>query len=81
MPGYDAVQWFGIAVPTGTPREIINRLNEEIRGILALPEVRARFTELGFDVVGDKPEEFAAFLRAENAKWKKIADVAGTKLD
>jgi tripartite-type tricarboxylate transporter receptor subunit TctC len=81
VPGYDAVQWFGIAVPTGTPREIIHRLNEEIRGILALPEVRARFTELGFDVVGDKPEEFAAFLRAENAKWKKIADVAGTKLD
>ncbi len=81
VPGYDAVQWFGIAVPTGTPREIINRLNEEIRGILAMPEVRARFTELGFDVVGDKPEEFAAFLRAENAKWKKIAEIAGTKLD
>jgi tripartite-type tricarboxylate transporter receptor subunit TctC len=81
VPGYDAVQWFGIAVPSGTPREIIHRLNEEIRGILALPEVRARFTELGFDVVGDKPEEFAAFLRAENVKWKKIAEIAGTKLD
>jgi tripartite-type tricarboxylate transporter receptor subunit TctC len=81
VPGYDAVQWFGIAVPTGTPREIVNRLNDEIRAILAMPEVRARFAELGFDVVGDKPEEFAAFLRAENAKWKKIADIAGTKLD
>ena len=81
VPGYEAVQWFGIAVPTGTPREIIGRLNDEIQAILALPDVRARFADLGFDVVGDKPEEFAAFLRAENAKWKKIADVAGTKLD
>jgi tripartite-type tricarboxylate transporter receptor subunit TctC len=81
VPGYEAVQWFGIAVPAGTPKEIIQRLNSEIRAILALPEVRARFTELGFDVVGDTPEEFAEFLRSENAKWKKIADIAGTKLD
>jgi tripartite-type tricarboxylate transporter receptor subunit TctC len=81
VPGYEAVQWFGIAVPTGTPREIIQRLNDEIRAILAMPEVRARFAELGFDVVGDKPEEFAAFLRAENAKWKKIAEISGTRLD
>ena len=81
VPGYEAVQWFGIAVRTGTPKEIIQRLNSEIRAILAMPEVRARFTELGFDVVGDTPEEFAAFLRAENAKWKKIADITGTKLD
>jgi tripartite-type tricarboxylate transporter receptor subunit TctC len=81
VPGYDAVQWFGIAVPTGTSKEIVRRLNDEIRGILALPEVRSRFTELGFDVVGDTPEEFAAFLRAENVKWKKIAEIAGTKLD
>jgi tripartite-type tricarboxylate transporter receptor subunit TctC len=81
VPGYEAVQWFGIAVPSGTPREIIDRLNGEIRAILALPEVRARFGELGFDVVGDSPEEFAAFLRTENAKWKKIAEVSHTRLD
>jgi tripartite-type tricarboxylate transporter receptor subunit TctC len=81
VPGYEAVQWFGIAVPTGTPKEIIDRLNTEMRAILAMPEVRARFAELGFDVVGDKPDEFAAFLRAENAKWKKIAEISGTKLD
>ncbi len=81
VPGYEAVQWFGIAVPAGTPRGNVERLNTEIRAILAMPEVRARFGELGFDVVGDKPEEFAEFLRAENAKWKKIAQAAGTKLD
>jgi tripartite-type tricarboxylate transporter receptor subunit TctC len=81
VPGYEAVQWFGIALPTGTPPEIVKRLNHEIRAILALPDVRARFAELGFDVVGDKPEEFAAFLRSENEKWKKIAEISGTRLD
>jgi tripartite-type tricarboxylate transporter receptor subunit TctC len=81
VPGYEAVQWFGIAVPAGTPKEIVQRLCDEIRAILALPDVQARFSELGFDVVGNRPEEFAAFLRAENAKWKRIAEIAGTRLD
>ena len=81
VPGYEAVQWFGIAAPTGTPREVIQRLNTEIKAILAMPDVQKRFVDLGFDVVGDTPDEFAAFLRAENAKWKKIAEIAGTKLD
>ena len=81
VPGYEAVQWFGIAAPAGTPREVVQRLNSEIKAILAMPDVQKRFVELGFDVVGDTPDEFAQFLRAENAKWKKIAEIAGTKLD
>lgn len=81
VPGYEAVQWFGIAVPAGTPKEAIQRANAEIRAILAMPDVRARFSDLGFDIVGGSPAEFADFLRAENAKWKKIAEIAGTKLD
>jgi tripartite-type tricarboxylate transporter receptor subunit TctC len=81
VPGYEAVQWFGIAVPAGTPKEIIQRANTEIRAILAMPDVRSRFVGLGFDVVGGPPEEFAEFLRSENVKWKKIAEIAGTKLD
>ncbi len=81
VPGYEAVQWFGIAAPTGTPKEVVARLSEELRAILALPDVRARFTELGFDVVGNRPEEFGEFLRAEDAKWGRIAKIAGTKLD
>ena len=81
VPGYEAVQWFGIAAPTGTPREVIQRMYAEIRAILDMPEVQKRFKELGFDVVGNKPEEFGEFLRAENAKWKKIAEIAGTRLD
>ena len=81
VPGYEAVQWFGIAAPTGTPAEIVGRLHHEIKAILVQPEIQKRFTELGFDVVGNTPAEFAQFLRDENAKWKKIAEIAGTKLD
>ena len=81
VPGYEAVQWFGIAAPTGTPPAVVQRLNNEIRAILAMPDVRAKFGELGFDVVGNTPEEFGRFVAAENQKWKKVADVAGTRLD
>jgi tripartite-type tricarboxylate transporter receptor subunit TctC len=81
VPGYEAVQWFGIAAPTGTPQAVVQRLNNEIRAILALPDVRQKFGELGFEVVGNTPEEFGRFVNAENVKWKKIADIAGTRLD
>jgi len=81
VPGYEAVQWFGIAAPTGTPAEIVQKMHGEIKAILAMPDVQKRFVELGFDVVGNTPAEFGQFLRDENAKWKKIAEIAGTKLD
>ena len=81
VPGYEAVQWFGIAAPTGTPPEVLNRMHAEIKAILAMPDIQKRFVELGFDVVGNTPAEFGQFLRDENTKWKKIADIAGTKLD
>jgi len=81
VTGYQALQWFGIAAPTGTPKAVIDRLNASITTILAMPDVRNRFTELGFDIVGGKPEDFGAYLRAENEAWKKIANIAGAKLD
>ena len=81
VPGYEAVQWFGIAAPTGTPPEIVQRMYTEIKAILAKPDVHKRFVELGFDVVGNSPAEFAQFLRDENTKWKKVAEIAGTRLD
>jgi tripartite-type tricarboxylate transporter receptor subunit TctC len=81
VPGYEALQWFGIAAPTGTPADIVQRMYTEIKAILAMPDVHKRFVDLGFDVVGNTPAEFAAFLRSEDEKWKKIAEIAGTKLD
>lgn len=81
VTGYQALQWFGIAAPAGTPKAVVDRLNASITTILAMPDVRNRFTELGFDIVGGKPEDFGAYLRAENESWKKIANIAGAKLD
>jgi tripartite-type tricarboxylate transporter receptor subunit TctC len=81
VPGYEAVQWFGVAAPAGTPKEVVDRLAAEMRKIVQMPDVRKRFTDLGFDVVGDTPDEFASFLRSENAKWKQIAETSHTLLD
>lgn len=81
VPGYEAVQWFGIVAPQGTPGPVVQRLNTELRAVLAMPDVRARFAELGFDVVGNSVGEFATFVRSEDQKWKKIAESSGVKLD
>jgi tripartite-type tricarboxylate transporter receptor subunit TctC len=77
VPGYEAVQWFGIAVPAGTPGAIVQRLNEEIRAILEMPDVRARFAEQTLVPVGSTPEDFARELKLEAARWKVMADDAG----
>jgi tripartite-type tricarboxylate transporter receptor subunit TctC len=81
VPGYEAVQWFGVSAPRGTSAEIVKRMYSEVKTVLAMPEVAKRFTELGFDVVGSSPEAYEQFVRVENAKWKKIVDLSGTKLD
>lgn len=79
VPGYEAVQWFGVLAPAATPREIVSRLHGEIVRVLHSPEVRERFAADGADPVGSTPEEFAAFLRAETAKWAKVAQQAGIR--
>jgi len=77
VPGYEAVQWFGVLAPAGTPREIVARLHGEIVRVLQAAEVKGRLSGDGADPVGSSPEEFAAFLRAETAKWAKVVKDAG----
>jgi tripartite-type tricarboxylate transporter receptor subunit TctC len=79
LPGYEAVQWYGVLAPAQTPREIVARLHDEIARILHLPEVKQRFVSDGADPVGNTPEEFARFIRAETGKWAKVARDAGIK--
>jgi tripartite-type tricarboxylate transporter receptor subunit TctC len=69
VPGYDATSWNGFAVRSGTPRAIAGRLQQETRKAMQIPEVRERMAGLGIDPVGGTPEEFAAWIRAERAKW------------
>lgn len=81
LPGFEALQWFGILMPAGTPREIVSRLNAEIVRILRLPEVRERLQSMGIEVVGNTPGEFGAFMRDETAKWGRIVKESGAKID
>jgi tripartite-type tricarboxylate transporter receptor subunit TctC len=79
LPGYEATQWFGMLAPAATPREIITRLHAEITRALRDGDVRRRLEADGAEPVGSKPEEFAAYLRSETAKWAKVVKAAGIK--
>lgn len=77
---YEAGSWFGLAAPRGVPADIINRLSAETARILKLPDVKERLLGLGADPVGGTPQQFADFIRSEQAKWRKVITQANIKL-
>src|SRR6516165_1618930 len=77
LPGYDTVGWFGLLAPAGTPREIIDRVAAASNEALKAPEVSASLAVQGFDKAGGSPEDFAAFIREDTAKWTRVARAAG----
>jgi tripartite-type tricarboxylate transporter receptor subunit TctC len=79
LPDYEVVSWQGIFAPAGTPPDIVKRLNEEIVKILRMPDVVERMDTLGLEPIGNTPEEFANFQRAEIAKWARVVKEAGLK--
>ena len=81
VPGYEAVNWYGVLVPAGTPKEIVTRLHGDITRILKAPDVQKRFATEGGDIVADTPEQFAAFIRKEIPKWTAVVKTAGVKVD
>ena len=81
LPGFEALQWFGIFVPAGTSKDIVARMHGDIVKALRLPDVRDRMSGLGADVVGSTPEEFAAFLKSDAAKWAKIVKDSGARIE
>ena len=81
VPGFEATTWFAVFATGGTPQPIINRLNTEIVKSLQAPDIRERLTGLGCEVVGNKPEELAAFLKAEMTKWAKVIKESGAKVE
>jgi tripartite-type tricarboxylate transporter receptor subunit TctC len=81
LPGYEAAGWFGFAAPARTPRDVVMRLNREIVRILALPDVKERLIAQGAEPVGDTPEEFAQFIKAEAAKWGKVIKALNLKIE
>lgn len=73
VPGYDMSAWFGLFAPGGTPKPLVDDLNKHIVAILKTPEMQKKLLELGAQPVGDTPEQFAAFVRADNKKWQDVA--------
>jgi tripartite-type tricarboxylate transporter receptor subunit TctC len=69
VPGYEATSWNGFAVRAGTPRAIVERLQQETRRQIVLPGVKDKLFELGIEPIGSTPEQFAALIKAERAKW------------
>jgi tripartite-type tricarboxylate transporter receptor subunit TctC len=81
LPGFDISTWFGIFVPAGTPREVIDRLYAEFTRALAAPDIREKMLNLGAEPVGNTPEEFAAYIAAEAAKYARLVKASGAKVD
>ena len=80
VPGYDSGAWFGLLAPAGTPKDIVNKLSAETARILKMPDVNKRISELGGEPVGSTPEEFAALIKSEIAKWAKVIKDANVEL-
>ena len=81
LTGFDADIWFGVMAPTGTPREIITRLNTELNKALQSPELRQKLADNLFDVRGSTPEQFATVIRDDLARWAKVVQDANIKPD
>ena len=81
VPGYEATAWFGIGMPKGTPRDVIDKVNAEINRMLADPKMRDRLAELGGKPIGGTPEDFGKVIAAETAKWGKVVISSGAKVE
>jgi tripartite-type tricarboxylate transporter receptor subunit TctC len=81
LPGYEATAWQGLFAPAATPRPIVGRLAGEVKRILELPEVIASLRAVGAEPAPLAPEAFAAFARAERAKWKEVVRISGAHID
>jgi tripartite-type tricarboxylate transporter receptor subunit TctC len=81
VPGYEATAWFGIGMPKGTPRDVIDKVNAEINRALADPKMRERLAELGGKPIGGTPEDFGKVIAAETAKWGKVVTSSGAKVE
>lgn len=81
FPGYADYTWIAFFAPAGTPKSIVNKLNAEVAKALQVPAVRERLAALGFDPQPNTPEEFAAFLKTEIAKWAKVVKASGARAD
>ena len=81
VPGYEVTNWWGIVVPAGTPRSVIDRLNKDLTAIVASPETKKRFETEGAEPLSMSPEEVGRFIAAETAKWARVVKDAGIRAE
>jgi tripartite-type tricarboxylate transporter receptor subunit TctC len=81
LTGFEVNSWYGLIAPAGTPREIIMKLNTEVARSLREPDARERLYSIGAEPMNNTPEEFAAYINAEMAKWSKVVKTAGIRAD
>jgi tripartite-type tricarboxylate transporter receptor subunit TctC len=81
FPAFEAIAWNGFVAPAGTSRARIDELNREINTIFTMPDVRSRIEAAGWQVGGGTPEDFAAFMRTERARWQPVIRRSGARLD
>ncbi|HEV2007083.1 MAG TPA: tripartite tricarboxylate transporter substrate-binding protein, partial [Burkholderiales bacterium] len=77
VPGYDFSTWYGVLVPAGTPRAIIDKLNRTLRLTLALDDMKQKFDAQGVEPLASTPAEFSLYLKSETEKWTKVVRAAG----
>jgi tripartite-type tricarboxylate transporter receptor subunit TctC len=81
VAGYELNSWYGVLAPAATPVDIVTKLSTEMIRILRLPEVRERMAREGVEPAGTTPEEFAAYIKAEIAKWTLVIKAAGARIE
>jgi len=81
LPGFDVANWLGVYAPANTPKTVIQRLNAELAAVMADADIRRQLIEQGVEPMHTTPEELAALMRRDTAKWAKIVKVSGAKLD
>ena len=81
LPGFETGSWQGVLAPAGTPRDVVQKLNAELRRILVMPDVKERLAAQGTEVRADTPESLATFMRAEIARWAKVVKQVGLKIE
>jgi len=81
LPGYDFSSWYGLMVPAGTPQPVIGRLHDETVKALKLPDLQQRLASEGCDAVGSTPEQLAAYIKTEMARWAKVVKASGMQAE
>ena len=81
VPGFEMAPWWGLFAPAGTPPEVVTRLNTETVRILALPDIKANYANLGMTAVSSTPEEFSAYVQDEIVRWAKVVKATGARAD